>query len=333
MILIDHSYFVYDEAITTLTWLHETLPDPDMTLRDVWNWLPTFRAVAETEHLPTAAERLHVTPAAISRTIGLLEDRLGCALFNRSGRRLVLNQKGQKLLEAVREGMAGVERGVHAVTEDPFSGPLRISSLGVLTNHFVLPAMLDLSREHPRLEPRLQNLRTRDAAEALMRGALDVAFVYEHMTFEGLKVQRLGESSASVYCGRGHPLFGAESLELDELLEHPFSVPAIGDTGAVMDGWPSDLPRRIGMRITLLTSNLEVCKSGRFITVLPDVTARPHVEAGELRRFGFGVVPAAAVFATWRATEEEGGRVRKAIEAVRARVERVSAQLEEDAMA
>jgi DNA-binding transcriptional LysR family regulator len=298
-----------------------------MTLRDVWNWLPTFRAVAETEHLPSAAERLHVTPAAISRTIGLLEDRLGCSLFNRSGRGLVLNQNGKKLLEAVRDAMADVEHGVRAVTEDPFSGPLRVSSLGVLTNHFVLPAMLELGREHPGLEPSLQNMRTREAADALMRGTLDVAFVYEQMTFEGLNVRRLGESSASVYCGQGHPLFEAEDLELDELLDHPFSVPAIGDTGVVMDGWPSDYPRKIGMRITLLTSNLEVCKSGRFVTVLPDVTALPHVEAGRLRRFDFDVVPSVAIYATWRATEDEHGSAQKAIEAVQARVERVSEEL------
>ena len=29
-------------------------------IAQIWNWLPGFRAVAETEHLPSAAERLHV---------------------------------------------------------------------------------------------------------------------------------------------------------------------------------------------------------------------------------------------------------------------------------
>ena len=60
-------------------------------LRDVWNWLPTFRAIAETEHLPSAAERLHVTSAAVSRTLKLLEERLGEKLFNLDGRSLILN--------------------------------------------------------------------------------------------------------------------------------------------------------------------------------------------------------------------------------------------------
>ena len=48
----------------------------------VWNWLPTFRAVAETEHVARAAEILHVSPPAVSRTIKLLEDHLGTKLFD-----------------------------------------------------------------------------------------------------------------------------------------------------------------------------------------------------------------------------------------------------------
>ena len=42
----------------------------------VWNWLPAFRAVAETEHLPTASEMLGLTPSALSRAIKQLEDEL-----------------------------------------------------------------------------------------------------------------------------------------------------------------------------------------------------------------------------------------------------------------
>jgi hypothetical protein len=61
-------------------------------------------------------------------------------------------------------------------------------------------------------------------------------------------------------------------------------VPRIGDTGRVQDGWPSDVPRKIGMRITMLRSNLLVALSGRLVTVLPDVTAATHEATGELRR-------------------------------------------------
>ena len=196
------------------------------------------------------------------------EDRLGYELFNRTGKRLVLNGNGRSLLAAVAEAMANVERGLHALDVDPFDGPVRVSSLGVLTDYYVLPTLLELTRKHPDFRPELRVLRTAEAAEHLLRGTIDAAFTYESMTLEGIHVERLGNSPSSIYCGSDHPLFDRRNLTLEQMLNHPFSVPQIGDTGQVMDGWPSDVERIIGIRITLLKSNLEVCRSGRFLTVL-----------------------------------------------------------------
>lgn len=304
--------------------------DERIDLSEVWKWLPTFRVVAETEHLPTASDRLHVTPAAISRTVKLLEDRLGRELFNRTGKRLVLNGDGRALLEAVTEAMASVEQGLGSLEDAPLAGPVRISSLGVLTNQYVAVAVLELTHKYPDLRPELRNLRTTEAAEQLLAGTIDVAFTYESMTLEGIHVERIGESPSSVYCGRDHPLFDHPEPRLDELLEHPFSVPQLGDTGRVMDGWPAEVERTVGMRITLLTTNLRVCRSGRFLTVLPDVTARPWVERGKLRRFRFELVEPAPLFAVRRqATKQHTGRARRVVEAVAERCERVRRQLEQ----
>ncbi len=296
-------------------------------LHDIWNWLPTFRAVAETEHLPTASRRLHVTPAAISRTLKLLEDRLGTPLFERSGRRLVLNGDGRALLARVQQAMAAVEVGLHALDDRPLSGPVRISTIGLLTDYYVLPAVLELCDCHDELVPELRLMGTRDAAEALLRGQIDVAFIYEPMTLEGIAAERIGQTRASVYCGKDHPLFDEPEVTMDDLLQYPFSVPQIGDTGQVQDGWPADLQRTIGMRITLLTTNLEVCKSGRFLTVLPDVTAMAHTQSGALRRFPFDIIDPIDLYAATRSTDTARGRPRSVVDAVAARAESLTVKL------
>lgn len=290
--------------------------DIDRQLRDVWNWLPTFRAVAETEHLPTAAERLHVTPAAVSRTIRQLEERLGEQLFNRDGRSLVLNENGRTLLEEVRSGMLGVEQGLKKIARAALDGPVRVSAMGVLTDHFVTPALLRIARRYEGAEPILQPMRTEQAARAVLRGEIDVAFFYEPMTFEGVTIEKLGETTSSVYCGQGHPLFGADEPSLDELLEHPFSVPGLGDTGRVMDDWPTDIPRDVGMRIMRISTNLTVCKSGQFLTVLPDMAAREALERGEIRRFRFDLLPPTELFAARRQTDDAAGGASEIIDTV-----------------
>lgn len=295
---------------------------------DIWSWLPTFRALAETEHMPTAAKRLYVTTSAISRTLGLLEDRVGQELFNRVGRRLVLNSAGERLLKSTQDAMRELELSLEETLSDPFAGRVKVSAIGVLSNQIVVPAMLALKEKHPQIFGILENHRTVDANELLIRGQLDVAFYYEAVQHAEVTVEKLGQTSASVFCGAGHPLFEAEEVTRDDILAHAFSVPMIGDSGRAMDGWPTDVHREIGMQITLLRSNLQVCLSGALLTVLPDVTAAPFWRSGELRRLPFDEVSPIDVFAG-RATK---GRQRTAatalIDEVRSIVVKLNHELE-----
>ena len=57
-----------------------------------------FWRVASIGHLTRAAQELHVAQSALSTQIRQLEDRLGEALFEREGRRLVLTEAGQLVL-------------------------------------------------------------------------------------------------------------------------------------------------------------------------------------------------------------------------------------------
>lgn len=289
--------------------------------RTTWNWLPVFLEIAETGSVVRASRRLAVTPAAVSRTLRLLEDAVGEPLFNRVGRALALNTSGAALRDAVRAAQRAIDGGLaDALGDAAFGGPLRVASLGVLTDHFVVPAVIDLVRAHPTLVPEHLNLGTADANGLLSRGQLDVAFYYEEVTAQHVLVTRIGRTPASVFCGRAHPLFRRRRVTRADVLAHPFSVPQIGDSGRVMDGWPPDIPRRVGMRITVLRSNLHVALSGALLTVLPDVTAAPHVARGELRRLGAITLPPIDVFAARHESATERGAVVTLIRAVEARL-------------
>lgn len=295
--------------------------------RNIWNWLPAFLEVAETGSVARAAQSLSVTPAAISRTLRLLQDEVGAPLFNRVGRQLVLNATGAALRDAVRSASTAVESGLSEALGDPFVGPLRVASLGVLTEHFVVPCLIELKREHAALVPEHVNIGTGEANAQLVRGQIDLAFYYEEITAAGIVVERLGQTSTSIYCGRGHPLFAARKISLERVLEHPFSVPQIGDTGRIMDGWPADVRREVGMRITLLRSNLEVCRSGALLTVLPDVTAAPDLEAGLLRRLPVVELPPIELFAARHESAPERSAVRGLVDAVTARLHHTNLHL------
>lgn len=298
--------------------------DVSNKLHRLWPYLPAFRAVAETEHLPTAAAQLHIVPSAVSRQVRLLEESIGGPLFSRTGRRLALNARGRALLDAVQRAMRAVEGGASA-SGAGLEGELRVGTLGVLTNHVVLPVLLDFARAHPGVVPVMKNYRATEANHRLVLGDLDLAFYTDAVPLSGVSFRRLGALSNAVYCGRGHPLFAARSVSRRQVLEHSFSVPSIGDRNLPMDGWPVDVERRVAFRIELLVTNLEVSRSGRFLTVLPDVVAAPHLGRGELRRLAPDWVPDMAVYGAWRTGEEDApanGEILAAAEAQVARIGR-----------
>src|SRR5215467_12819301 len=59
------------------------------------NGAKAFEAAARTGSFAKAAEEMHVTPAAVSRMVHLLEDRFGFRLFERKANRLELTPAGR----------------------------------------------------------------------------------------------------------------------------------------------------------------------------------------------------------------------------------------------
>lgn len=289
-------------------------------VRDLWSWIPVFKVVAETEHLPTAAARLHVSASSLSRTVRLLEEAVGQPLFVRTARRIALNAAGRKLLLAVQRATITLEQALPQVLGEAHEGELRISSLGVLTDRFVVPAALDLAQAHPGVVPALVTLQSREANKQIAAGELDLAFFYDATVHAGVRCRRIGGLSNAIYCGEGHALFGEREVPVERVLEHAFSVAAVGDRGTRMDGWPVDVPRRIGFQIMMLSSNEAVALSGRFLCVLPDVVAAPHVAAGKLRRLDALPQPRTEIYAAYAEQSDGQGLTEALIEAVSQRL-------------
>src|SRR5260370_39397179 len=71
--------------------------------------LKMFCAVAEGGGLVAASNKLHLTPSAISHGLKSLERQLGCRVFERTGKRLVLNQAGEHILAKIKSPLAELD--------------------------------------------------------------------------------------------------------------------------------------------------------------------------------------------------------------------------------
>ncbi len=275
-----------------------------------WNWLPAFRAVAELEHLPSAAEEFRVSASALSRSVRQLEEHLGLELFDREGR-LLLNDSGRQMLRVLRRAMRIVDDGVESITSRELVGPVRIAARGSFASIFLVPAMSSLRREHPKLVPEVTSMSSLNVSAELQAGHIDLAVLDDPIPEADLVVERLAEITYGVYCGRGHPLFETTDPTPGQILAHSFVGPMVEQN----DHWPPDVSRVIGARFEVLHHGLEVCAAGGYLAVLPDRVARAW--SAPLRRLSFTGLKPTTVYAIYREPLGDQNRVEIVLDAMR----------------
>src|ERR1044072_2272186 len=93
-----------------------------------------FVAVARAGSFTRAAIELGVTQPALSKSMRILEERLGVRLLNRTTRSVAPTEAGERLLRSIEPHFAGIEGSLTALTElrDKPSGIVRITS----TQHY-----------------------------------------------------------------------------------------------------------------------------------------------------------------------------------------------------
>lgn len=282
----------------------------------LWSWLPAFRAVAETQHLPTASQQLFVSASALSRTIKLLEEDLGRRLFLRSGRRIELNESGERFLAAVRTAMRIVHDGLLALDGAELRGPVYVSTVGLATTAVLLPGLSRLRQVQPDLVPHIAHVGSADVNTRMLRGEVDVAIVTHPIDDPELTQTHLGTARTSIYCGEGHPLFGASEVTLEDLAAHPFAALAVDAEGRSQEDWPPTVTRRVGMWVDQQAMALQLCTRGAFLAVLPDAVGQTEARRGRLFRLPLSVTPELQIFAVTRPTLGDGGRTEAVVRAV-----------------
>ncbi|ADE11406.1 transcriptional regulator GcvA [Sideroxydans lithotrophicus] len=151
------------------------------------NALRFFEAAARHRSFIRAAEELHVTPAAVSQQIKLLEDHLGVALFNR-GKTLVLNESAHDALHLVSDAFDQLERAMLRVRSGSIAGPLTISTPPVFAARWLIPRLNDFYLRYPDVEVHL--LATRRIVDFSME-EVDMAIRFSSDPHPGLSVERL----------------------------------------------------------------------------------------------------------------------------------------------
>ncbi|MGC4079595.1 MAG: LysR family transcriptional regulator [Rubrivivax sp.] len=250
-----------------------------------------FWRVAKTGHLTRAAEELHVSQSALSSQIRQLEDRLGGALFERSGRRLVLTETGQMAL-SYAETIFGLGQELIGRLEGRRGGMerVRVGSVATLSRNYqenwIRPLLAD-----PSVTLTLESGGLDELLQRLLRHQLDVVLANDAVPADPdrpLHCRFLGRQAISLVGPAA--VWQSRTLRLPEDLEGlELALPGPRHTlRAQFDALcvAAGVTPRLRAEVDDMAMLRLVARDSGWLTVLPEVVVQDELRSGVLVTVG-----------------------------------------------
>ena len=139
--------------------------------------LRTFLAAARLGSFAAAGKEIGLTAAAVGLQIRALESELHQGLFDRSGRSVVLNTAGRRLMASVQDVVERYEALAAPPQSEQLRGTVVMGALVSALMGAFADALWVIKRQHPDLEVTLLAGQSADFAARVERGELDAAVV------------------------------------------------------------------------------------------------------------------------------------------------------------
>ncbi|MBO8199432.1 LysR family transcriptional regulator [Streptomyces smyrnaeus] len=190
--------------------------------------LSSFLAVVEEGHFRRAAERLFLSPAAVTQHVARLESELGTRLLHR-GPPVRPTQAGERLTghartlltaaDAAREDLAGLVSGRRATP-----APLRVGIMGHGSAELTPAAVNAFRRARPEVPVEIRQLDFTEHSSALLEDRVDVAFVRPAPDDERVTADVLTTEQRIIVVPESSPHAAArdEGVRVADVMDLPF---------------------------------------------------------------------------------------------------------------
>jgi len=205
--------------------------------------LQVFAEVAERLSLARVAERLNLTPSAVSFQIKQIEAQAGFALFERVGRKVALTDAGTLLLGYARLVLRSLHDADQAMTDlrGLTGGRVRLGL--VSTSKYIVPHMIARFRTaFPGVTVQLTEGNRSRVLALLTNGVIDLAVMGQPPEEADVIAERFAPHPSVIIAPAGHRLGTAPRLPASALADEPFVVREDGSgTKAMADKFFQDV--------------------------------------------------------------------------------------------
>jgi LysR family transcriptional regulator, regulator for metE and metH len=281
----------------------------DLDLRD----LELLNALADAQTLTAAAKSLYVSQPALSQRLTKMEDKLGVRLFDREGRRLVVNPAGRRMLVASRLVLAelrSAERDVRDI-RDGANRRVRFTSQCSTTFQWLPPVLKRFREQQPNIEIRIETVPGDDPIGALVDDRVDVALVtkLDRQMDRVLLTPLFDDEMVAVVAGP-HPWAARRYVTARDFDDAHLILYDVYDQTRIPS---TPLPVPHGARPARITTMpvitdllIEMVAGGEGVTVLPNWVAAPYTTSHDVEIVHLGAKP---LIRTWYCATRPGPRL------------------------
>jgi LysR family hydrogen peroxide-inducible transcriptional activator len=176
-------------------------------------------AVADLGHFGKAAAQCGVSQAGLSEQVRKLESLLGCALFERTTRRIAVTPEGEALLRQARQVLSAgrVLADMARARKDPLAGPLRFGVIATLGPYYLPGVLRPVRARWPAMALQLQEGLTDDLLRALLAAELDLLLMALPAPGEATDAEPLFFEPFQAVLPANHALAGQDRVALSDL--------------------------------------------------------------------------------------------------------------------
>lgn len=255
-----------------------------------------FEAAARLGKISAAAKTLHTSPAAISRSIRILEEQLSERLVIRKQSGITLSPAGQKLLtysESLLRETEHIERSLRRDLPSQ-AAILKVGTHESLAGGYWPKVLKAFFKKLPNIQINLTSSRIDDLVTGLRERRFDLIVSVQPTPSETVRTKTIYETEMALFAGtmqkypKTHPLRTTSALKMTQINQCPVltDINANPRQGTTMKQHMVENGFDLGLLFELnsFEAAAQLAREGIGIALLPDRSASQRLKRKELRR-------------------------------------------------
>lgn len=249
--------------------------------------LRAFRVLARTGSFTQTARELHLTQSGISHSMKALETETGCRLLDRLGKKVVLTQAGEQLLQHAEKILSEMESAREALKQlgKWGRGRLRLGASTTACQHLIPPVLREFKESFPEHTITLEPGDTPQLVASLLKQRIDLALTLEAEKEPQLEFHPLFQDELHFIVSARHPWAQSGRVEREEIPRQNYILYSKHSvTFRLIEEYfrREEMVLNTVLEVGSMEATKELVKLGLGVCILAPWIAKQEIEKGSL---------------------------------------------------